>query len=135
MSFLWRFDCHDLPFSVVIEDDDRVAYAYLLEDEKIVGDVWLYNRVSAPLVPEWNDRTKAPFLNPQGFASEIGRPLTETAKPEVVWIRRNAKFVRAEIYFANDLLAVLGPGERPGRSRNALKNGPLAKMLEKAHGT
>ncbi|MEL6732644.1 MAG: hypothetical protein AAFP83_16055, partial [Bacteroidota bacterium] len=30
-------------YAVVIEDDQKVAYAYLLHQGKIVGDVWLYN--------------------------------------------------------------------------------------------
>lgn len=42
MGFVRRF-AHG-GWTVVVEDDDRVAYAYLLHEGRIVGDVWLYNR-------------------------------------------------------------------------------------------
>src|ERR687898_201513 len=58
-------------YSAVFEDDGKVAYAYLLDDGRIVADVWLYNRAAAPEAPEWRDRSKAPFLNPRGFTSEV----------------------------------------------------------------
>ncbi len=35
-----------------------------------------------------------------------------------------------ELYLADDLLAVLIPGAKPGWCRNALKDGPLAKVLQ-----
>ena len=38
-----RYDEPDGGRSVVLEDDGRVAYAYLLEKDTIVSDVWLYN--------------------------------------------------------------------------------------------
>ena len=50
---LLQFRSPDPRYSVVIEDDGRVAYAYLLHDDEIVGDVWLYNHGPAPAEPEW----------------------------------------------------------------------------------
>ena len=54
----------------VFEDDGRVAYAYLLEGDDVVADVWVYNRADAPEAPEWADPDKAPFLNPRAFVRE-----------------------------------------------------------------
>jgi hypothetical protein len=130
MGILVRFDCDDLPFGVVIDDDDRVAYAYVLENEKIVGDVWLYNVVPAPYEPEWTDRSKLPFLNPQEFSYEGASPINEETQLDVVWIRNQDTLVRAEIYLAKQLLAVVAPGATPGWCRNARKSGPLARVLE-----
>src|SRR5260370_26450666 len=130
MGMLLRFDCDDLPFGVVIDDDDRVAYAYLLENDKIVGDVWLYNGTPAPLKPEWGDQSKAPFLNPQEFALGHAPPITEATQLEVVWVRHKDTLLRAEIYLANQLFAVVAPGAKPGWCRNARKSVPLAKVLE-----
>jgi hypothetical protein len=31
------------PICAVFEDDGRVAYAYLVLDEQVVADVWIYN--------------------------------------------------------------------------------------------
>jgi hypothetical protein len=39
---------------VVLEDDGRVAYAYLLERDAIVADVWLYNIGEDPV--DWQRR-------------------------------------------------------------------------------
>ena len=73
-----QFSSVDGAHAVVIEDDGRVAYAYLLDaDGKICGDVWLYNRGPAPKEPEWTDREKAPFANPEAFiapAAELSPP-------------------------------------------------------------
>ena len=55
-------------YSVIFDDDGRVAYAYLLApDEHIVSDVWLYNRCESPLQPEWPDQEKIPFANPASY--------------------------------------------------------------------
>jgi hypothetical protein len=130
MSMLLRFDCDDLPFRLVIDDDDRVGYAYVLENEKIVGDVWVYNVMPAPQEPEWTDRSKLPFLNPQEFSYEGASPITEETQLDVVWIRNQDTLVRAEIYLANQLFAIVAPGAKPGWCRNARKTGPLARVLE-----
>lgn len=53
-SILLSFDSPDRHWRVVIEDDHRVAYAYLLEDGKIVGDVY---QARNPAGPAWRNRT------------------------------------------------------------------------------
>ncbi len=59
-------------YSIIIEDDGKVAYAYLYDAEKrIVSDVWLYNRGENPATIDWSDRSKLPFQNPAGYVSEI----------------------------------------------------------------
>jgi hypothetical protein len=49
--FLRRFEHGD--WTVAVEDDDRVVYAYLLRHNQIVGDVWLYNRPRSTAVDEF----------------------------------------------------------------------------------
>ena len=51
MYFLRRFEHGD--WTVAVEDDDRVVYAYLLRHNQIVGDVWLYNRPRSTAVDEF----------------------------------------------------------------------------------
>jgi len=60
-------------YSAIFEDDGKVAYAYRLDNGKIVADVWLYNRAVAPEAPEWRDRSKAPFFEPSWL--HFGRAL------------------------------------------------------------
>ena len=45
----------DGKLSVVLEDDGDVAYAYLLEEGIVVGDVWLYNVSQSPNTIDWSD--------------------------------------------------------------------------------
>jgi hypothetical protein len=125
-----EFDCEDLPFSVIIEDDDRVAYAYLLRQGEICGDVWLYNCTAAPERPEWSDPTKAPFANPQEFALANAGRITDETPVQVLWVKDKETLARAEIYQADVRLAVLAPGAKPGWCRNAKKDGPLAKVVQ-----
>lgn len=130
MPCLIRIDHQSLPFSVLVEDDGRVAYAYLMHRDAIIGDVWLYNCGTAPTEPEWRDRSKAPFANPRGFVVETD--VTRIAATEdltVSWINQGDDVSRAELCLRNELLAILVPGTKPGWCRNALKDGPLAKVL------
>src|SRR5438046_3121601 len=129
MAFLQQFDCPNSSFSVVIDDDDRVAYAYLLKEGDMCGDVWLYNCNMAPEEPEWRDPSKAPFANPQEFTADDPLRITDTANIYWAWIKDNDNLQRAEIYLGEQLLAVLAPGAKPGWCKNARKDGPLAKVL------
>ncbi|KKO89048.1 hypothetical protein AAW12_23070 [Sphingobacterium sp. Ag1] len=75
MGILTRYVSNDRPeFAVLIEDDDKVCYAYLLIESKIVGDIWLYNSVPTPSDPEWHKKENLPFLNPVEFVKENLEP-------------------------------------------------------------
>jgi hypothetical protein len=54
---------------VVLEDDGRVAYAYLKDHGAIVADVWLYNVAEAPDQNHWRDKSNLPFLNPGKYCT------------------------------------------------------------------
>lgn len=71
-SLLRRFEIPDFGMSVVIEDDGRVAYAYLQQHGEIVADVWLYNVVATPDEVTWTDATPMPFLNPRRYCTQEG---------------------------------------------------------------
>jgi hypothetical protein len=132
VSFWSRFDHERLPFSVVVEDDEKVAYAYLLHDDAIVGDVWLYNCGPAPVEPEWRDRQKAPFANPRAFVvKREAKPIVDDKQLSVSWTDKKGVIDQVKLYFGKRLLAILAPGAKPGWCMNALKDGPLAKILKK----
>lgn len=126
-----RVDDESSGYSVVMEDNGRVAYAYLLNsDGKIVGDVWLFNRVDAPLEPEWTDPDKAPFANPADYAKEIGgHHAFECSDFDIVWGRMPNGAVKATINHEGFCHAILGEGTKPGWSILASKDGPLAKAM------
>ena len=117
-------------YQVVVEDNGRVAYAYLLDsDQQIVSDVWLYNRCDTPVKPEWTDPDKLPFANPAGFVRLDGAimPINRAEEVEIVWIQVSG--VMAQIHIRNTLAGVLALDARPGWSVMAAKDGPLARML------
>lgn len=123
---LLRFDEPGGNRSVVLEDDGRVAYAYLLADESLVGDVWLYNVAEPPDEVDWRDQSAMPFLNPARFCRQevVGRLRTDSAVA--------CDWSDAGVVVTVDGLpwARLEYGSRPGWSRNAKMAGPLAKPLE-----
>ena len=115
---------------LAVEDDGKVAYAYLKDRDGIVGDVWLYNRCPTPEDPEWDDRGKIPFANSRAYVSERGRLETEIDASDinVDWEFEQGMPV-AFVYIARDLYGVVGVGDKPGSARFAIKDGPLARVM------
>jgi hypothetical protein len=117
-------------YSLTFEDDGKVAYAYLKEGNKIVGDVWLYNRCETPEVTEWKDRNNIPFANCKGYMREEGR-LEEPVGLEEVYVTwdSNDKGPVAYVHVLENLLGVVGVDDKPGCARFAIRDGPLAKIM------
>jgi hypothetical protein len=117
--------------AVVIDDDGRVGYAYLLDAEgKICGDVWLYNRCPTPIEPEWTDREKAPFANPQAYVDatkEFALPAS-AGDVSVDWCQSDGA-CEARVFIHGRLAAKLVNGAKPGWSALARQDGPLAKVF------
>ncbi|MGY4303513.1 hypothetical protein ACVIJ6_000756 [Bradyrhizobium sp. USDA 4369] len=130
-GFLCEFASPDGAATIVVEDDGRVAYAYWLDAEGAIrGDVWLYNRCLAPEQPEWDARDAAPYANPAEFvdgAIEFSPP-TSASCITVEWLRFNAELI-ARVRVSEMLVAQLKHGSKPGWSRLAAKDGPLALCL------
>src|SRR5215475_10299378 len=118
-------------WSVVVEDDGRVCYAYLISaEEQIVGDVWLYNRCDAPDKPEWTDRDKAPYANPARFSRrEADFPLPDEEDDiSIQWSVDQDGRQSADVLTDGLLSGRLREAEKPGWARAAAKDGPLAKI-------
>lgn len=118
-------------YSIIIEDDDRVAYAYLLYNKQIIGDVWLYNRIPSPTTVNWN-KTEMPFLNPVSFIKNIDFEIPQKTIKEYDfdWMgNENNDLLKVKIYIKQKLTAIIAPGSKPGWSINVKKDGPLAKVL------
>lgn len=121
-----------LPISVFFEEDDRVAYAYLLREDKIVADVWLYNVGETPSQAEWNDPANLPFQNPAGFVRQgiaFARPSTANDL-SIQWMSAADGRLGAIVKIRHESVAELYEGDKPGRALLAAKNGPLAKILK-----
>ncbi len=127
MSFLRRFEHGE--WTVLVEDDDHVVYAYLLRHNQIVGDVWLYNRVHAPDRPPWNQTDRMmPFLNPVEYidGTEIQGRSPSPESLRVMWPEHPDQD-RVTIYLDERPLAWVAPGAKPGWSSLVTRDGPLAR--------
>ncbi len=126
---LLEFRQPDLGVSVVVDDDGRVAWAYLRDGlGDIIGDVWLYNRAPSPVEADWSDPRAAPFLNPLSHARPFDQPLPTEADLSVEWTLEG-ELLLADVHVHGVLLARLSPGSAPGWSRLATEAGPCAQPL------
>lgn len=111
--------------AVVLEDDGRVAYAYLLDGERLTGDVWLYNVSPTPETVDWKDRSQMPFLNPKKYCQgETSPRLHARSRVDCEWSDAGV-----DVSIDGIVMAKLENGSKPGWSRLALQPGPLAKPL------
>ena len=118
-------------YSLVFEDDGKVAYAYLKQAGAIVGDLWLYNRCPAPPDPEWHDRTRIPFALSRAYLAEGGTLSRAVGATDVLvkWAYEGETPV-AYVYVFEDLLGVVGFGDKPGYARYAVKDSRLARVMQ-----
>ncbi len=118
-------------YTLTFEDNGKVAYAYLKENNSIIGDVWLYNRCSTPDNPEWNDRDNMPFANSKDYMSEKGKIDRAVGVDDVLvdWEDEQGRPV-AYIYLFEDLYGVVGVNDKPGYARFASKDNPIAKVMD-----
>lgn len=120
-----RFDAPDRERSVVLEDNGRAAYAYLLSRGGVVSSVWLYNVVEAPVLADWSSNARFPLLNPRAYCNlTVSTRVRSTSRVGCVW---SASGVAISI--DGLLWARLKQGVVPGWSRGASVAGPLAKPL------
>lgn len=118
-------------FTLTFEDNGKVAYAYLKEENKCVGDTWLYNRCLTPELPEWTDRDKIPFANSKDYTNEDGRMKKDIEVDDVLvdWEDEEQGPV-AYIYIFEDLYGVVGVNDKPGYARYATKDSPVARVMD-----
>lgn len=109
---------------VILDDDGRVAYAYLFEREQIVGDVWLYNVGETPEAIDWSNRDDLPFRNPKPYSADLPTKRLREIEARCFWTKQGA-----DITFDGVLFARLERGAMPGWSLNARVDGRLARVL------
>ena len=120
-----EFDSH---YSVKIEDNGRVAYAYLLEGEDIIGDVWLYNQKEPPVTSFWLP-ADMPFLNPKEYLSKEAaiKPIGHESDIRCEWTEsKDDGLIEVGIYIRDKFIASVAVGSKPGWSVLVAKDGPLA---------
>ena len=130
-SFMLDFWSPCGQYKLTFEDDDKVAYGYLRKDEAIIGYVWLYNRCETPDRGEWRDKANIPFANCRQFMTEEGRLQRDVSAQDVLvdWEYEKDDAV-AYVYLFEELYGVIGPNDKPGCARFAVKDSPLARIME-----
>jgi hypothetical protein len=127
-----EFTCEDGVHRCVVDDNGRVAYAYLIRHEEIVGDLWLYNQAAAPTDTDCSKRDDMPFLNPVALVnvSQMAAPLLSDADVSAEWIMDSDGLAnKVLLYLHGRLYGVLALMAKPGWCVAALQDGPLAKRL------
>lgn len=128
-QFLAHISCEfDENYSVLIEDDGRVAYAYLLEYGDVIGDVWLYNQEAAPSDSNWANQA-IPYLNPAEYLSKDSKisPVESENEIRCEWAESpNDGLIEVGIYIKDKFIASIASGAKPGWSALVVKDGPLA---------
>ncbi|WP_170326038.1 hypothetical protein [Ruegeria arenilitoris] len=124
-----RYTSPDGQQSLILDDDGKTGYAYLLDEGgKVTADCWLYNRKAAPVENEWKFSKNMPFANSAEYVKPefTGgfNPPKNDGELSVGWTDQGA-----ELFIRDRLFARLVVGSKPGWSRLAAKDGPLALML------
>lgn len=120
MSFECSFSAKGIDYTVWIEDDGRVCYAYLLDaNGDISGNVWLYNRGPAP--EEFDDAPDDPPRNPRVFVADGPFALPKSAAELSAEWWHEGGGLYARVFLRKELVAILAPGTAPGWSVRAKK--------------
>lgn len=129
-EFYLQVHCEfDSYYSVIIEDDGQVAYAYMYFGEDIVADVWLYNQAETPKETIWV-KEKMPFLNPAEYVKKgiFISPLIDESEVRCEWIENSDGLIEVEILLRENFVAGMAAGSLPGWSALVVKDGPLAQV-------
>lgn len=106
---------------VALKEDDRAAFAYLVESEQVVGFTWLYNVGAITGGSLGSTPQNAP---PFASATRTLPRLGGTTRMRCEWRHPNV-----EIYLDDVLAARLWRGARPGASHLVDRPGPIGLPL------
>jgi hypothetical protein len=129
-DYCTQFTSDNSTFSIIIEDDGRGCYGYLLEEGKIIADVWLYNTQETPEDMPWSEAFPLPFLNQKSYVDQKRMlKIEDENDAQVEWSFDGMNLRYADIYIREELIARLNCYAKPGWSTRVLKDGPLALLL------
>ena len=132
VDILFDFNCPDENFKIRIDDDGQTAYAYVMKNDEICGDVWLYNRCETPAEPQWTSPDNLPCPNSAEYVNEESYSILPVEEDDFdidYDLDKDSNLVRAYIYIKGKLIASIAEGDEPGYSNLVSKSGPIAKNL------
>jgi hypothetical protein len=114
----------------VMNDDGLSAWLYLTEpnSEEIIGDCWLYNRISHPRHPKvYIDQGLAPPAPLEYIVNSAMAISPDTSKYQFLWSQDGESVA----FFADDILmGFIAAGQKQGYSLNLAKAGGWGNILE-----
>jgi hypothetical protein len=113
--------------TAIFEDNGKVAYCYILENGKIISDVWLYNREKTPSTEPWKMGSSPPYLNPADYSKDI-IALPEATDIHLEWNIEDGVPVALVVLFGK-VFGRISSLTKPGYARLAFKDGPLARAM------
>lgn len=119
-------------FSVIMEIEEPVVYAYLLDGKEIISDVWL-NNLNDNVCPDWTDRTKLPFENKPEYIQNFEKTvrLDSLSDDCVEWsFDTQDNLIMVKLSKDKVCVAVMIPHKKPGSSINAVVDTRLAFTLK-----
>jgi hypothetical protein len=121
----------DAVFSLVIDEDRGVGYAYLKYQGRMVAHAWLYNRDGTPELPvDADPDAEPPFKNSRAFAREPDFALPDGDDSFLVeWAEPGSDPV-VELRIGGLPVARFFRGKRVGQSRLAVVENKLAVPLD-----
>ena len=124
-DLLLVYSSRNKKFSVTIDADEKVCYAYLKRGKEYLGHVWLYNCLEAPETVDWEDKSQLPFLNPKKYCKDEPQKIIKDS--DLVLCVWNAKGV--DVFYDDSLFFSMSEGDKPGYSYNASLSNYLAKTF------
>ncbi len=123
--------CKHGDLQLIIEVYDTFIYAYVKENEgRIVGDVWVINIGAVRSDIPWKKSDASPpFYNPNQFL--IQGPLflkEDITKLSAKFDDQSKKF---QICLDDNLVCIVGAGDKPGFSTLSKIDSPVAKVIRK----
>lgn len=114
--------------SIIIEDNNYVAYAYLLYNNDIISEVWLYNKGELKY-NNWDNISEEdfPLQNLESYIDKNIAPIIDDSEIEVKWFAVN-NIVIVHIFIRNELTAIMKSNNKIGISLLVNTNTPIAKM-------
>lgn len=114
-------------YSLIIDDNGSVAYAYLLYDEDILSEVWLYNREPSPY-KNWKDikQEDLPPQNIEKYVTESIIPISFEYSIEDNWDIDSEGMVQVNISINEKLVAILNERHKIGSSTMVTEDTPIA---------
>jgi hypothetical protein len=120
----------DNKYSVIIEDNGLVSYAYLLFNDEVIGDVWINNKTNdSSKQVDFTDVSQMPFMNPIENISNIYMNISINYNNIGLHWRLSSNKIKVLIFLESEIIVALEDGAKPGWSNIVINNSPVANKL------